>query len=180
MVLWFHFGGWLPFLQALGSCSEPHLITGMGYSSLKIPWEVTPSSFWCCCGLQARFVLEAWRAATTTRLLQDIFLNHPIQQEWCHSGACGVNFLRHGGLGPQSNTFASALTPASKLKSGIGAMPSWQNTLLNADLWLQPRKHFRDTSAFTVSSEDSEKEKTVLLLSWERIRGFMGALKWFY
>lgn len=150
----------------LGACSKRRLITGMGYPLLKIPWRGL-FSFWCCRGLQASFVLEAWRAATTTHLffwivpyvrssvtLVPVVWTFQDMEVSDHKAMClGLRVM------------------ASKLKSGIGAMRSWQNTLLNTDLclWLQPWKHFKDMLAFTVSSEDGKKEKTMLLLSRKRI-----------
>lgn len=138
-----------------------------GLSIAENTSEGTSFSFWCCRGLQASFVLEAWRAAVTTHLF---FWIVPYVRSSVTLVPVVWTFQDVEASDREAMCLGLRVT-ASKLKSGIGAMRSWQNTLLNTDLclWLQPWKHFKDMLAFTVSSEDSKKEKTVLLLSRKRI-----------
>lgn len=151
----------------LGACSERRLISGMGYPLLEIPWRWLLSHF--CAATVSRHPLS-WKPEEQPSL----HVSYKLFFWIIPKGRSGVTLVRVVWTSQDVEDLDHKATrlglhvPTSELKSGIGATPSWQNTLLNADLWLQPRKHFEDVSAFTVSSEDSRKERTVLLLSWKK------------
>lgn len=82
---------------SLSACSLPHLITGMGYPSLQIPWRWLLSHF-------SAAVISTYPSSWKPEEQPSLQVFSKLSPGSSHTGgmesrwACGVNFSRHGEL----------------------------------------------------------------------------------